>query len=46
MPLHHAVMNSALWIAIAATLAVVLLHVALFWWFLIRKRKDDDRGDQ
>jgi hypothetical protein len=36
-------MNSALWIAIAATLAVVIAHVFLFWWFLMRKRKDDDR---
>lgn len=35
-------MTSALWIAIAATFAVVLAHVALFWWFLMRKRKDDD----
>jgi len=36
-------MNSALWIAIAATLAVFLAHVVLFWWFLIRKHKNDDR---
>jgi len=39
-------MSSTLWIAIAATLAVVLLHIALFWWFLIRKGKDDGRGDR
>lgn len=36
-------MHSALWIAIVATLAVFLAHLVLFWWFLIRKRKDDHR---
>lgn len=37
-------MNSALWIALGAALVVVLAHVGLFWWFLMRKRKDDDHG--
>lgn len=34
-------MNSALWIAIAAAVAVVLAHGLLFWWFLCKGRKDD-----
>jgi len=35
-------MNSALWIAVGAAVLVVLAHVVLFWWFLIRKGKDKD----
>ena len=41
-------MNSALWIAVIASVFVVLAHVGLFWWFLVRKGKGDDgnRGDR
>jgi hypothetical protein len=35
-------MNSALWIAVIASVVVVLAHVGLFWWFLVRKGKGDD----
>ncbi len=38
-------MNSAFWIAIAAAVAVVLSHVVLFWWFLCKGRKNDDKRD-
>ena len=41
-------MNSALWIAIAATVLVILAHVGLFWWFLCRrveKPPEDQRQD-
>jgi flagellar basal body-associated protein FliL len=34
-------MNSALWIAIAAAVVVVLAHIVLFWWFLCKGRKTD-----
>jgi hypothetical protein len=37
-------MSHAFWIAIAAAIVVVLAHVALFWWFLCKGRKDD--GDK
>ena len=37
-------MNSALWIALGAAALVVLAHVGLFWWFLVRKGKD--HGDK
>ena len=36
-------MNSALWIAVGAAVLVVLAHVGLFWWFLVRKSKDDGK---
>jgi len=32
-------------IALAAAVMVVLAHIGLFWWFLVRKGKDDDRRD-
>ena len=32
---------SALAIAIAAAVLVVLAHIGLFWWFICRKGKDD-----
>lgn len=38
-------MNSALWIALGAATLVVLAHVGLFWWFLVRKGKGDDDKD-
>lgn len=41
-------MNSALWIAVIGSVAVVLAHVGLFWRFLVRKGKGDagNRGDR
>ena len=44
-------MSSALWIAIAATVLVILAHVGLFWWFLCRRvekphnEKQEDEHD-
>ena len=34
---------SPLIIAMAAAVLVVLAHIALFWWFICKGRKDDDR---
>jgi nitrogen fixation-related uncharacterized protein len=31
-------------IAIAAAVLVVLAHIGLFWWFLGRGPKDDDKN--
>ena len=41
-------MNSALWIAVGAAVIVVLAHIGLFWWLLIRKGKgkDQESGDR
>jgi hypothetical protein len=36
-------MNSTFWIAAGAAIIVVLAHIALFWWFLVRKGKDNDQ---
>lgn len=36
-------MNSALWIALAAGVLVVVAHIVLFWWFLCKGRKPDSR---
>lgn len=30
--------NPAFWIAAGAAILVIAAHVALFWWFLLRKR--------
>jgi hypothetical protein len=35
-------MKPAFWIAIAAAIAVVLAHIGLFWWFIVRKNGNDD----
>lgn len=44
-PDQNETMSFALWIAIGAAVIVVLAHIGLFWWFLIRKGKDkDDSG--
>ena len=44
-PAQNESMNSALWIAIGAAVIVVLAHIGLFWWFLMRKGKDKDDSD-
>jgi len=40
-------MSPPLWIALGATLLVVLAHVALFWFFLGRppRKRDDEPPD-
>lgn len=34
-------MKPAFWIAFAAAIAVVLAHIGLFWWFIIRNSGRD-----
>lgn len=34
--------NPAFWIAVGAAVLVILAHVALLWWFVIRKSGKDE----